>query len=208
MLSLAACLLVAVAVVRFWPALVPGAASESPAVYAADAQVLFDEIQPTRQARDQAPPPPMLPPLVVPDDRTVLQEVRIDFINDLVFDAGSAQDGGPEGTDEEPVSAPVPAEPPRRLSIVEASYPREARRRDVRARVLVRVRVGSDGRVREARIVRRVLLEDDGERTVEALGYGLDRSALDAARRTLFIPARAAGEPVESWHTIPIGFGG
>lgn len=62
-----------------------------------------------------------------------------------------------------------------------------------------------------ARILRRVLLSsEDGsgtKRTVEALGYGLEEAALDAARRTLFRPARAGGKAVQSRKTLTLTFG-
>lgn len=72
-------------------------------------------------------------------------------------------------------------------------YPEIARQAGLEGRVTVRVRVGRDGRVKEASIVR----SDNG---------AFDDSALAAARQWTFTPGIQAGQPVEVWMTIPIRF--
>ncbi len=201
---LIASLLLLIGLVRLWPA-AREASPAPPPVYDAEAgAVQLSAAQPTQQSL--APPPPPLPPVPVPDERVVLDDIPFDLsANALVFADGTTGTAPADGPAD--ASAAAPDVPPRRLSIVEADYPEEAQRRDVRARVIVRVLVGANGHVREAHIRERFLLTDGAARRVDALGYGLDRAALDAARRTLFVPAQAAGAPVESWQTIPIGFG-
>ena len=99
----------------------------------------------------------------------------------------------------------------RQLRIPEPNYTEAARSGDVRAQVEMEVTIAPSGRVKDARILRRVLLSsEDGsgtKRTVEALGYGLEEAALDAARRTLFRPARAGGKAVQSRKTLTLTFG-
>ena len=72
-------------------------------------------------------------------------------------------------------------------------YPEMARHAGIEGRVTVRVRVGRDGRVKDASVVRsdHVLFDD---------------AALDAVRRWTFTPGIQAGRPVEVWVTIPIRF--
>lgn len=115
--------------------------------------------------------------------------------------------------DPEPVEPPVrealPVEPPTRpieptvFEVVEVMptvatrtlpvYPELARQAGLEGRVTVRVRVGRDGRVKEASVVR----SDNG---------AFDDSALAAARQWTFTPGIQAGQPVEVWMTIPIRF--
>ncbi len=204
---LAASLLLVVGLVRLWPA-----APEAPEAPVYDARgrdlIEIDAVQQTTQA--PAPPPPPLPPVPVPDDRPILEERRLDFTPALRYadtptDLPPAPEGPPGEETRRGAAAEVPA---RRLSIVEPRYPEAARDHRVRPRVVVEVLVNEEGRVTEARIVERFLIGSDGSpRRVATLDYGLDQSALDAARRTLFIPARLDGQPVASRQRIPIGFG-
>ena len=69
-----------------------------------------------------------------------------------------------------------------------------ARRLGEEGRVLLRVTVGADGRVRDAAVR-------------QSSGYDdLDRAALRAVRRWTFVPARADGRAVASRVTVPIDF--
>jgi protein TonB len=68
-------------------------------------------------------------------------------------------------------------------------YPPEARKLGIEGEVLVRILVGTDGRVAETKLAR-------------GLGHGLDEKALELARRFRFKPARNdADQPVATWIT-------
>ena len=73
-------------------------------------------------------------------------------------------------------------------------YPPDALAAGITGRVLLRVRVGADGWVVSVSVER-------------SSGYAsLDASAVEAARRWQFIPARRAGVPVAKEVGVPISF--
>jgi protein TonB len=84
--------------------------------------------------------------------------------------------------------------PPRILTRSEPEYPVNARRLRVEGTVLLNVLVGTDGRVRDVKV-----LEADG-------GKLLSPAAVDAVRKWTFTPAMRSGRPVECWHKVPIRF--
>ena len=169
----------------------------------------MEEIQPTRQAR-QAPPPPSPPiPIVVPDD-VVLDEFALDLSDANLLDV---EEPGPdeelsEGTDAV-VNAGGATVGPKAVRFVEPEYTREARRRRVRAEVVIEVFIDDRGRVQETSIEERFILDKDGasKTPVAELGYGLEEAAVSAARRWVFRPARENGKPVASYTTLTFTFG-
>jgi protein TonB len=64
----------------------------------------------------------------------------------------------------------------------------------VEGTVLLNVLVGTDGTVREVKV-----LEADG-------GKLLSPAAVEAVREWTFAPATRGGEAVECWHKVPIRF--
>lgn len=209
MTCLALSLLLLIGAVRWWPT---GEETAAPVRYdtRAEATIQASEVQPTRQAAlKPPPPPPPLPPVAVPD-HVILERPALDFSTDfLTADAPPAEDGvpGPEGPPRDASAARAPDTAPKQLRLVEPAYPRAAQKSGVRARVVVEVLVRADGTVSEARVVERLRLGEGGPQAVSELGFGLEEAALEAARRTTFFPARAAGRPVESRTTITIRFG-
>lgn len=208
MASLALTLLLLIVLVRFWPTF-----DASPDVVYSDAgreAIQIEEIQPTSQSRERRPPPPApIPPVVVPND-VIIETEPLDFTDsDLPIDDPGEDALEQEGTDEAS-AALQPDQNARLLRYVEPEYTRAARRRDVRAEVVVEVQVDAEGKVQSASIVERKLLNDDGQsdRTVDELGYGLEEAALSAARACLFRPARADGQPVPTHTTLTIRFDG
>jgi TonB family protein len=83
--------------------------------------------------------------------------------------------------------------PPLLVARVSPIYPEQARHDSVSGVVLVRARVGRDGRVREAAIVNSI--------------PALDEQALIAARRFQFTTPRRDGLDCEAWVVLPIRFG-
>lgn len=120
---------------------------------------------------------------------------------------GRASSAG-AGTGETPITiAPEPEPPlpteyeyvyteqlPDPIRMVKPEYPAIAHEAGVTGRVVVRVLVGRDGRVLDARV-------DDKVRVPM-----LDEAALAAARQWVFQPALASGKPVAVWVSIPFDF--
>lgn len=74
------------------------------------------------------------------------------------------------------------------------AYPPGPRRLGIQGTTLLRVHVGTDGRVTD------VLVE-------RSAGHGdLDRAATDAVRHWRFEPARQGEEPVAMWVLLPVQF--
>lgn len=72
-------------------------------------------------------------------------------------------------------------------------YPDEARRLELEAEVVLRLRIGADGKVEQARVKRKG-------------GEGFDEAALVAARALRCTPARKGGQAVSTWIDYEIAF--
>ena len=83
--------------------------------------------------------------------------------------------------------------PPRLLKRVEAEYTDAARNARVRGAVVLRIVVGVDGAVKDAKVA-------------TSLGYSLDEKAIEAVKRWKFEAARRNGQPAEAGLTVEIGF--
>ncbi len=209
LLSMAAALLLLIACVEFWPAPIRNS-DESPTFVASDQEVIeIEEVQPTLQAR-QAPPPPAPPiPVEVPND-AILEEHDLDLSDaDFLEVENPGQDETVADGPVEGIASAGPTVGPKAIRFVEPEYTSEARRRRVRAEVVVEVFVDDGGRVLDTRIEERFLLEGDGTaRTpVAEVGFGLEEAALSAAKRWIFRPARENGSPVSSYTTLTFTFG-
>lgn len=208
MASLAVTLLLMIGLVRFWPASAPA----SKAFYdeAGEETIQIEEIQPTSQSLELRPPPPApLPPVVVPDE-VIVDFEPLDFTDAALPIENPGEDTiRQEGTSDRAVAAQRPDVNARLLRYVEPDYTRAARKRDIRAQLVIEVHVDEQGRVQTATVVKRMLLGEAGEptRTVDQLGYGLEEAALTAARKCLFRPARTNGRPVRTRTTLTIRFG-
>lgn len=209
LVSTAATLLLIIGLVRLWPG--PGADDNATIPYriAEQERIEIEEIQPTQQS-SQAPPPPAPPiPVVVPND--VLHDHDLDFsdTNMLSLENPGVDEMISEGLADGPAKSGGETFGPKAVRFVEPEYTREARRRRVRAEVVIEVLVDKGGRVLETRIEERFLLDKEGtERTpVAEIGYGLEAAAQAAAKRWIFRPARTDGVPVSSYTTLTFTFG-
>ncbi|NNE70515.1 MAG: energy transducer TonB [Rhodothermales bacterium] len=206
-----AALVLMIVAFRFWPA----PTNEVPdIIYDARAQELIqiEEIQPTQQKQSRPPPPAPLIPIVVPDD-IILDEIEIELTDEL-----AANDLG-EDVEEETDGAQVPVtggstQPdagPRAFRVVQPEYTREARRRNIRAEIIVEVLVNQSGRVESAKVVDRFLLsgkDNDERESVPEIGYGVEDAALAAAREFMFRPARESGQRVSALTLLTFRVGG
>ena len=211
MVALVASLLVVIAAVRWWP--VPSNEGPPDLVYDVRGQevITLEEVVPTRQQMRRPPPPAPLVPVVVPDE-VVLEEYDLELVDNYlpVEETGDDEtfvEGDVVGTQASTASAEVGPKPVR---IVEPEYTKEARKKKVRAEVVIEVLVNERGRVEQARILERYLLgknEDDPKQPVPALDYGLEEAALAAAEGWMFRPARQNGKPVRSFFVFTLSFG-
>jgi outer membrane biosynthesis protein TonB len=204
--ALVAVLLLTIAVVQWWP---PPNAQSPPGLFRdrPSERIPIRDIQPTRQSRERTPPPPApLPPLVVPNDELVEQELEMgdaDLRVETAGDDAQLQEGTDRAT-----AGRRPDRDARLLRNVQPNYPSAAREEGVRARIEVEITITENGRVTDARVRRRWLLsESTPSQPVSDLGYGLEAAALSAARRTLFRPARANGKRVSTRKVITFTFG-
>lgn len=205
--SLAVALGIVIALVRWWPT--PRASSsEGPFRQRASERIQTKEIQPTTQSQDLAPPPPApLPPVVVPNDVPIEEEIEFGESNLAVTDP-SDDARLQEGNAEKPTAARQPDTNPRLFRAVQPEYPSAAQKDGVQARIQVAVNVSKTGRVKEAVILKRWRLSSNGRADpVASLEHGLEQAALTAARKSRFRPAQKDGAPVASRTTITFEFG-
>jgi len=99
---------------------------------------------------------------------------------------------GPQGKDPPFGDDVYVEELPEAIEKPQPEYPEAARRAGVEGTVLVQALVGTDGRVKDTKVVKSV--------------PGLDDAAVAAARKWVFKPALSHGEPVEVWVAVPVRF--
>lgn len=205
-----AALLVCIGLVKLWPAPSPDGEKSVYSTQPHEA-IEIDEIRPTRQAQ-KAPPPPRPPvPIIVPND-VVLEEIDLEFTDALpVPDPGDDEEMQEGSAEEGPPARLASVEVgPKLVRIHQPDYPRAARRKGIKAEVVVEVLISERGRVQEATIMERFVLgkdDDDPKEPVPQLGYGLEEAALSAAQQCMFRPARKNGTPVRSYTTVTLVFG-
>ncbi len=203
-------LVVMIALVRWWPAAAPDDRPASLFDTRGERVVMMEMIEPTRQALRAPPPPRPLPPIVVPDDVELAEEI-IEIDAEITLDTGTTTGGGSSGLADAgaPSFVPRAQEAPKPIRFVEPEYSREARKRKIRAQIVVEVRVDEKGGVLESRIVDRFIYEPGPRWTpVNELGYGVEEAVLAAAERWRFVPARHNGRVVESLATLEFTIGG
>ncbi len=204
-------LMLGILTVKFWPP--PSGETEVLPVYSTRGQELIkiEEVVQTEQHVRKPPPPSPQIPILVPDD-VVLDDLDLDISDNLldIEDYGTDEDvevGDRLAENEALVSAQVAPKPVR---IVEPEYTQSARKKKVRAEVVIEVLVNDRGRVEQAKIIDRYLLgkkKEDPKVRVDQLGFGLEEAALLAAEGWMFRPARHRGKPVNSYFTFTLSFG-
>jgi protein TonB len=101
-------------------------------------------------------------------------------------------EASPRGGEPDPnayVATDEAAEP---IYTVRGAYPDIARQAGVEGTVVVQALVGTDGRVRDTRVVRSIPM--------------LNGAAIEAVRQWRFKPAATGGKPVAAWVSVPIPF--
>ncbi|MEF8864461.1 MAG: energy transducer TonB [Salinibacter sp.] len=205
--ALAVVLALGVALVRWWPAPSPSA-PDGPFGERDPDRIQVNEVQPTAQAREQAPPPPApVPPEVVPNDVVIEEDLEFGT-SALAVENPEDDDRLREGASDTPIPARTPETNARLFRAVQPDYPDAAREEGVRARVRVAVQVSETGQVTEATVLKRWRHASGGRlHAVAHLDHGLEEAALVAARRSRFRPAQQSGRPVASQTTLTFEFG-
>lgn len=146
-------------------------------------------------AVDIPPPPKELPKPQVPIEAAPDAEVEedVEIADTLVedfdsFTPPSAGSGGGAGNNFVAFDTE-----PELVNYVPPKYSEFAREAGLEGTVIVDVLVGTDGRVKEARI----------RTSVHSV---LDNAALEAARKALFTPGKQRDIPVEVWVSLPYAF--
>jgi len=168
--------------------------------------VELEMIEQTQQAAKPPAPPTPVPPVVVPDD-VVLDFDEVDPSEEIAI-----EEDGDDTAQSESVGPRLVAQAdqgPRPIRFVEPEYSEEARRKKVKATILVEVLVDERGRVLQSKIVDRFVYEKKGDppTPVNEIGYGLEEAALAAAERWRFRPARHGGRTVQTYTTLTFRFG-
>ncbi len=199
------------ALTLLWPE--PSGNSDQPARFSARGQELIsiEQVLPTRQQKSKPAPPSPLPPVEVPNDE-LLEDVELELdqsfaIDDTELTDDQSVDGAETG---ETTTLPRAKTDAKAVRIVTPTRSREAEKKKIRAEIMVEILVSDRGQVLEARITDRYLLlgkEPFERERVDTIGYGLEESAIAAAKQTTFRPARDSGEPVESYTSLVFSFG-
>lgn len=205
----AASLCIAIGMVELWPVVRDHAPREIIYTSSGPEIIAIDDILPTTQPAQLPPPPVPLPPIVVPDDTILEEDLTFDEDFLRMDDIGLAHEVTPGDVAETEGASARAESDPKPIRIAAPEYTRAAKRKNIRAEIVVAVVIDRHGRVEQSTITDRFLLsEDDGLRQrVEELGYGLEESAVTAAERCLFRPARVNGLPVRSQHELSFKFG-
>ncbi len=174
-----------------------------------DVVVEIEMISPTAQVAKPPPPPIPLPPIEVPDEVELVDEI-IDFdtaieIADVSVADESTATSAAQGND--PTRDVETAARPRKF--VEPEYSPEAKKNKVRATVVLEVVVDERGRVTDSRIIDRFLLDKKGkiDKPVDLVGYGIEEAATQAAKAWIFSPAKKGGKAIPSYATVTFKFG-
>lgn len=203
---LAAALALLIGAVRFWP--IHEAVPELPATWRANEQerIAIEEIQPTRHAAAAPAPPSPLVPVLVPEDE-YLAEYELDF-SDGVLSLEPLEAPATRSAEQTEATAGA-TRGPRIVRVATPEYTEEARRKRVRAKLVVQVLVNARGRVEEATVTERFLLDENGQikESVDVLGHGLEEAAIAAANQYMYRPARKNGRAIESRATITFTLG-
>ncbi len=203
---LAAALALVIGAVRLWP--LRETVPELPATWRTnDAErIAIEEIQPTRHAAAAPAPPAPLVPVLVPDDE-YLAEDELDF-SDSALSLEPAE-ALPARAGEQAEATAGATRGPRIVRVATPEYTEEARRKRVRAKLVIEALVNARGRVEEATVTERFLLDENGEvrESVDALGHGLEEAAIAAASQYMYRPARKNGQAIASRATITFTLG-
>ena len=207
LLSMIAGLVLLIGIVKFWPE-AKKELKKGLFFQRGEEVVEVEVISPTTQVAKPPPPPIPLPPVEVPDDVELVEEI-MDFDTEIDYEEDAVEvettTAAAQGND--PTRDVETAARPRRF--VEPEYSPQAKKSNIRATIVLEVVVDEKGRVTDSRIVDRFLLDKKGKITkpVDKVGYGLEEAATQAAKSWVFSPAKKGGKAISSYATVTFRFG-
>ncbi len=155
-----------------------------------DIQIEVIEIPPTEQI--SKPPPPSRPLIPVEaDDDELLDDVTIED-TEIIFDAPEDAPPPPPPEDDEVFEFFAVSEKPVMLQQAKPDYPDLARKAQIEGIVVVTVTIGKTGLVENAVIFKSIPM--------------LDESALEAAKKCKFKPAKQRDKFVKVKMNVPFNF--
>lgn len=199
--------IIAIAIINFWPVQDGGGTNYRDVSYS-DEDIMFEEVEITRQESRPPPPPKPRVPIPVPNDQVIEEEIpdleELNISDD--YDPLSEGIVGEEGDSDRVVSNPQSG--PSVIRIVEPTTPDEAKKANIKVEVWVTFLVDQEGRVEEANISQIRLYDGNEFETVQSIGYGITESTLKAALQWKFRPATDNGQPVKAYtrHIFTYGF--
>lgn len=138
----------------------------------------------------EAPPPPKVIEAAANDE--VAEDVEI---ADTFIDLSTALTSGMQAfsSGDEGGGFVVSQDKPKIIQWIKPDYPEMARLSQLQGTVIVKVLVGPDGNVMDVQVVKSV-------------NSALDRAAVEAARRTKWVPGKQRNIPVKAWMALPYSF--
>jgi len=97
-----------------------------------------------------------------------------------------------------PVMVTANMTPPKLIQQVQPEYPLLAKKAGVEGTVLLRLIIGADGRVQEAKVLTVI--------PPNAKGVGFEDEAIKAVMQWKFTPALTAGKPTRVYYNVPVKF--
>lgn len=198
MLALCLALFGCVLLLKLWPPSEPRPAE----VYInfEQEEIYVEDVITTRQSSAAAAPPKPVPPVPVPNDEIIEEEIRFPDFDDIFVENPLEQpeEGfGRAGNEGQIVGSPD--RPPALLRIVEPIVPEAAKNANIKARIIVSFLVNTQGNVEEVIVNEIRLYESDSYRVVNDIGYGILEAVMEAAVRWQFRPAEHNSEKVKTY---------
>ncbi|GAB4187454.1 MAG: hypothetical protein Kow00108_24410 [Calditrichia bacterium] len=151
----------------------------------------IDAPPPTQSAVQPPPAGPSIPVEAESDEEIENETIEE---TDFTFEEPAFEQPPPKPEEAEAEIVPFFAlsDKPQLKKSVLPKYPDLARRANLEGKVIVKVLIGTDGRVEKAEIVKSIPMLDD--------------AALEAAKQYVFTPAKQRDKTVKVWMTLPIIF--
>ncbi|MDR9418396.1 hypothetical protein [Gracilimonas sp.] len=153
----------------------------------------------TRQSTAPAAPPKPQVPVPVPNDEIIEEEIDFPEFEDVFAKIDATGELGKSSVEGEGEVVGSPENPPGLVRIVEPTVPDAAKRANIKAWIIVKFLVGTDGNVEDAFISEIRLYEGDSYEVVDQIGYGLMEATLEAAFKWKFRSATDDGRRVKTY---------
>lgn len=198
LLALCLALSVCVLVLKLWPRSEPRPAEVY--VHFEQEEIYVEDVITTRQSSAPAAPPKPIPPVPVPNDEIIEEQIHFPEFDDIfVVNPLQEPDEGFGRAGEEGRIVGSPDRPPALLRIVEPTVPEAAKKANIKAQIIVSFLVNTQGGVEEVIVNEIRLYNGDSYKVVNDIGYGILEAVMEAAVRWQFRPAEHNSERVKTY---------